>query len=262
MKTKMKTLGDQTKEQVAALMRRKVNPIQSFIMVVVGFGLFIGVLYVGSLFSSDPTAKQIQVLRTQEASITQQLTTLSDQHGTFERERKKRQDALDYTVGEMKKLEESAIPLKEERTRIIREISRLQRGDSEKSISLLPEAQADELTDQTTAEPEQTFQKPKELDLDKLAHAVSMAETAGCTAGYGVEYNNCFGIKNGNTAPCKRIGRNRMCIYESKEESFVAFKKIWSTWYKEFPDRALASKWTGADRVDTWLRSVQQYYGA
>jgi len=95
-------------------------------------------------------------------------------------------------------------------------------------------------------------------NLDKLAKAVAIAETGNCTAGYGLEYNNCFGIKNGNTAPCPRIGRNRMCIYESPEESYAAFKIIWSRWYKNVPPtRGNAVIWTGNDRPDTWLKHVK-----
>lgn len=100
------------------------------------------------------------------------------------------------------------------------------------------------------------------LDLDKLAYAVAMAETSGCTKGYGSSYNNCFGIKNGNTAPCPKVGRNRMCIYERKEDSYAAFKKIWAKWYRTYPTRALASKWTGNDHPDRWLRAVNQYYNS
>ena len=73
-------------------------------------------------------------------------------------------------------------------------------------------------------------------------------------------YNNCHGIKNGNTAPCTKIGRNRMCIYDSTDESYEAFKKIWSTWYKEYPDMRLAIRYSGNDRPATWLASVNQYY--
>jgi len=35
-----------------------------------------------------------------------------------------------------------------------------------------------------------------------------------------------------------------MCIYDSPEESYEAFKIIWSKWYIKFPNLALAEKWT------------------
>ena len=100
----------------------------------------------------------------------------------------------------------------------------------------------------------------KELDLNKLAYAIAMSETWNCTKGYWKEYNNCFWIKNGNTAPCPKIWRNRMCIYEKPEDSYEAFKKVWSTWYKTFPTRRQATIWTGADNADRWLSHVKLYY--
>jgi len=87
-----------------------------------------------------------------------------------------------------------------------------------------------------------------------------MHETGNCTKeGYGIEYNNCFGIKNGNTAPCPKIGRNRMCIYEKREESYEAFYKIWSKWYRKFPTPALAQRYSN-DRAGAWLKSVTIFY--
>lgn len=99
--------------------------------------------------------------------------------------------------------------------------------------------------------------------LDKVAYAVAMAETHNCTAkgSYGVMYNNCFGIKNGNTAPCPKVGRNRMCIYEKPEDSYVAFKKIWTTWYGGgLPTRKAAARWTGNDSPDSWLKNVHFHF--
>jgi hypothetical protein len=101
------------------------------------------------------------------------------------------------------------------------------------------------------------------VDLDKLAYAVAMAETKDCTTGIGPKYLNCFGIKSGGTAPCSAIGRSRFCIYNSKEESYEAFKIIWTKVYGGgYPTRAQAERWTGKDRVDNWLRIVNQYYNA
>jgi hypothetical protein len=98
-------------------------------------------------------------------------------------------------------------------------------------------------------------------DLDKVAYAVAMAETHNCTLGYGKEYNNCFGIKNGNTAPCPEIGRNRMCIYERPEQSYEAFKKIWVKWYGGgLPTWAGAQKWTGNSNPSSWIKNVKYYY--
>jgi len=92
-----------------------------------------------------------------------------------------------------------------------------------------------------------------------LANAVARHETASCTKGYGAEYRNCFGIKNGNTAPCPKIGRNKMCIYENKEDSYQAFYKIWKKWYKKFPNYVLADRYAN-DRSGIWLANVTQFY--
>lgn len=98
------------------------------------------------------------------------------------------------------------------------------------------------------------------VDIDKLAYAVSEAETSNCRVGYGIQYNNCFGIKGGSIVKCK-TGRNRMCIFNSKEESFDAFKKIWSKGYGgRYPTLLDAEYWTGKDNARDWLRIVNYYY--
>ena len=138
------------------------------------------------------------------------------------------------------------------------------------TMDVLPTAHAAEQSIETPPKEAQGIpekEKTQEpVDLHKLAYAVAMAETHNCTKGYGTMYNNCFGIKSGNTAPCpvvngiKQIGQNRMCIYTSWRQSYDAFKIIWAKWYKKFPDRALAARWTGNDRPDTWLKHVRYYY--
>lgn len=98
------------------------------------------------------------------------------------------------------------------------------------------------------------------FNLDRLAYAVAMAETKNCKLGYGASHNNCFGIKKGRTVPCKTEGFRKMCVFSSPEESYEAFKKIWSTHYKSFPTLRLASIWTGNDNAHNWLRIVSHYY--
>lgn len=97
-------------------------------------------------------------------------------------------------------------------------------------------------------------------DIDKLSNSVSNQETAGCTLGYGKEYNNCHGIKNGNTAPCPKVGRNNMCIYSDPSESHAAFKIIWKRWYDGLPTLEKARRWSGNDRAEAWLRNVMNHY--
>ena len=87
-----------------------------------------------------------------------------------------------------------------------------------------------------------------------------MAETKNGKLGYGKTHNNAFGIKGGRTVPCKTVGLRRMCKFGSIAESYEAFKKIWATHYKKFPDRRLASIWTGNDNPTNWLRTVTYYY--
>ena len=101
------------------------------------------------------------------------------------------------------------------------------------------------------------------VDLDKLAYAIAWAETHDCELGYGEMYFNCFGIKNGSIAPCDKIGNNNMCVYNSKEESYAAFTKIWSEGYGgSFPTYYAAQVWTGNDSPDTWLNNVKDKYGS
>ena len=102
--------------------------------------------------------------------------------------------------------------------------------------------------------------RSKAYDINKLALSVANHETKNCTIWYWLEYNNCFWIKNGNTVPCKRIWNNNMCIYDTKEESYEAFKIIRSTWYKTLPTKELAIKWSWWDRADSWLKNVLQFY--
>ena len=99
------------------------------------------------------------------------------------------------------------------------------------------------------------------FDIDKLAFAVSMAETWNCSQWIWPKYNNCFGIKNWNTAPCEKVWVNNMCIYNTPEESFEAFKKIWVAVYGgKYPTYNDAVRWTGNDKPDNWLYIVKTYY--
>jgi len=93
------------------------------------------------------------------------------------------------------------------------------------------------------------------LDLDKLAFAVSMAETGGCKDGTAIKRNNCFGIMQWNKA-----GVRSPKYYKTQADSFADFKKIWSKHYKIFPNTHLAAKWTGNDNPVTWLKNVTHYY--
>lgn len=244
----MNTLGNQVGEKIKEVLNKKPTKFQTGILWVGGFALFIGILYIGSLFSSNEDF-ETKLLQTQAHNIDIELGKLGEQHNVYEKTRQKQQQAVDNTVALMKGLEEEAKTLRAKKNEVEEKVKQVRATKH----GILPRANAAEL-------PVAPVIEEKPFDIEKLAYAVAMAETANCTKGYGSMYNNCFGIKNGNTAPCDRIGQNRMCIYNSPSESYEAFKIIWSKWYKTFPDYALANKWTGADRVDTWLKHVSHYY--
>ena len=103
-----------------------------------------------------------------------------------------------------------------------------------------------------------TTEKP--FNLDKLAYAVAMQETKNCTLWYWATHNNCFWIKHGNTVPCPWVDKMAMCKFDTPEESYEAFKIIWSKWYWEMPTRRMAVKWSGNDRADIWLKNTLYFY--
>lgn len=101
--------------------------------------------------------------------------------------------------------------------------------------------------------------KDTPADLDKLAKAVSVAETGGCKDGTAINRRNCFGIMtwdaHGNRSPR---------YFKSQAESFAAFKAIWGNPHGRYkgriPDLTLATIWSGADHSDTWLCHVHSVY--
>jgi len=94
----------------------------------------------------------------------------------------------------------------------------------------------------------------EELNIDKLAYAVAQAETNNCTKGASLSKNNCFGIMHWPN------GKRQLKYYESPQDSYAEFKRIWTTHYKEFPDYRLADKYTGGDNTSQWLANVNKYY--
>ena len=92
-------------------------------------------------------------------------------------------------------------------------------------------------------------------DLERLAYAVSVAETANCTKGSGVSKNNCFGIMEWPN------GERQLKWYNTTQESFDDFKRVWLRGYGgRFPTLADAKKWTGNDRSKIWLQTVKEKY--
>lgn len=113
-------------------------------------------------------------------------------------------------------------------------------------------------TTSTNGVPDDSRPTDTQVDLDKLAYAVAMAETKNCTVGVGKSQLNCFGIRNGNTAPCKKE-KNRFCVYDDPKESYEAFKIIWERWYGGLPNIQKAKKWT-ATQPHEWLANVLHIY--
>lgn len=89
------------------------------------------------------------------------------------------------------------------------------------------------------------------FDIDKLAHAVAVAETSNCTKGVGKSKNNCHGIN-----ACKGY-----CIYSSTTDSFTAFKSIWLRKYgARFPTWNDALKYTNGNDTKHWMYNVTRIY--
>ena len=107
---------------------------------------------------------------------------------------------------------------------------------------------------------EKVIKKQQVFNLDKLAYAVAMQETKDCTLGYWKTHNNCFWIKHGNTVPCPWVPKMAMCKFKTKEESYEAFKIIWTKWYWELPNYEMAKRWSGDDRAGIWKYNVLHFY--
>lgn len=109
-------------------------------------------------------------------------------------------------------------------------------------------------------EPETQNLDKNTFDIDKLAKAVAMHETADCKKWTWIKYDNCFWIRNGNTAPCKKTSTWGFCIYDTPSESYKAFKKIWSTHYGWLPTLEMAKRWSWNDRPEEWKNNVLYFY--
>jgi|TARA_R100000501_G_C2594722_1_gene93624 hypothetical protein len=120
-------------------------------------------------------------------------------------------------------------------------------------------------TIQTYTNPDEPIQTPgiqvssensqiQAFDIDKLALAVAWAETGNCTKGSAISHNNCFGIMTWHR------GFRELKHYNSHEESFEDFKRIWLEKYDGHPSYYAAQRWTGNPKPDNWLKIVDFYY--
>ncbi|MDB4978960.1 MAG: hypothetical protein JWM56_1146 [Candidatus Peribacteria bacterium] len=89
------------------------------------------------------------------------------------------------------------------------------------------------------------------VNIQKLAHAVAVAETSDCTTGTGRSHlNNCFGIR----------GKNGFVKFASKEESYAYFEEMWLRKYCDcFPTLAHARRYS-AEEGTSWLHRVTVVY--
>lgn len=93
------------------------------------------------------------------------------------------------------------------------------------------------------------------VDIRKLAHAVAIAETSGCTAGVGISKNNCHGITECTARGCG------FKTFSTTEESYIAFEKIWLNGYgNRFPTMADARRYTDNPDPYRWYGVVQTIY--
>jgi len=93
------------------------------------------------------------------------------------------------------------------------------------------------------------------LNLDKLAYSVAMAESANCTRGAGARRNNCFNIMSWD-----KNGNRYIRYYDTPNDSYIAFKELWTRAYGGYPTYAQAVKYTGNDNAKHWLRIINHYY--
>ena len=93
-----------------------------------------------------------------------------------------------------------------------------------------------------------------DLDLDRLYHAVSIAESGGCATAWHKAARNCVSVMSWSG------GKRHLKQFSSYEEGKQAFKDLWAKHYKKFPDLNLATRYTGADHAADWLRIVKANY--
>ncbi len=106
----------------------------------------------------------------------------------------------------------------------------------------------------TLSHPEIKLKLPGSVDYDKLAYAISCAETSCGKDGTAIHRANCCGIMMWNEA-----GRHPK-YFTHYQDSLKETAKIWQQYYVRFPDQALATKWTGNDHPDRWLAVVRSKY--
>lgn len=147
----MNTLGTQVGEKIKEVLNKKPTKFQTGILWVGGFALFIGVLYIGSLFSSNEDF-ETKLLQTQAHNIDIELGKLGEQHNVYEKTRQKQQQAVDNTVTLMKGLEDEAKILRAKKNEVEEKVKQVRATKH----GILPQANAAELPGLTTVIPQKT----------------------------------------------------------------------------------------------------------
>ncbi|MDD4319432.1 MAG: hypothetical protein PHW10_03870 [Candidatus Peribacteraceae bacterium] len=95
----------------------------------------------------------------------------------------------------------------------------------------------------------------KEVNLDKLARAVAVAETQNCLTGVGASMNNCHGITECTSSGCG------FKEFKSIEESYAHFKAMWVRAYgRRFPTIEDARRYTDNPNPHRWYAVVEDVY--
>jgi hypothetical protein len=55
-------------------------------------------------------------------------------------------------------------------------------------------------------------------------------------------------------------GVRKLKYYNTKDESYADFKRIWKAYYGSLPTRKLAIKWTGNHNPTTWMNNFYACY--
>lgn len=95
------------------------------------------------------------------------------------------------------------------------------------------------------------------LVLDKLYHAVAVAESNNCSTAWHKSTNNCVSIMSwtGGTRHLKQ--------FKSIDDNRKAFKELWVRSYgNRLPTIKEAAKYTGNDNAGSWLGNVLKTYNA
>lgn len=95
------------------------------------------------------------------------------------------------------------------------------------------------------------------VDLDKLYHAVAVAESGNCSTAWHKKANNCVSIMSW------KGGKRHLRSFSSIDDSKAYFKQLWVRAYgNRLPTLKDAIKYTGNDKAYGWRNTVISVYNA